>query len=53
LAPWSSDGELTRLVERLRADGRSVIYELPGSDRGPVGARIVRVDGAWQLQDAG
>ncbi len=53
LAPWSSDGALTKLVDRLRADGRSVIYELPGSACGPVGARIVRVDGAWQLQDAG
>lgn len=53
LAPWSSDGELTTLVERLRAEGRSVIYELPGSACGPVGTRIVRVDGAWQLQDAG
>lgn len=53
LAPWSSDPELTALVRRLRADGLSVIHELPGSDPGPVGARLVHRDGAWQLQDAG
>ncbi|MDD3650313.1 ATP phosphoribosyltransferase regulatory subunit [Immundisolibacter sp.] len=53
LAPWSSDPELTALIERLRADGRAVIHELPGSEPGPVGARIVRHDGAWRLQDAG
>lgn len=53
LAPWSSDPELTALIERLRADGRAVIHELPGSDPGPVGARIVHRDGAWSLQDAG
>lgn len=53
LAPWSSDPELTALIERLRADGRAVIHELPGSAPGPVGARIVHRDGAWRLQDAG
>jgi ATP phosphoribosyltransferase regulatory subunit len=53
LAPWSSDPTLTELVERLRADGRTVVYELPGSDTGPVGARIVRRGGGWALQDAG
>ncbi len=52
-APWSSDPELTALIEGLRADGRAVIHELPGSDPGPVGARIVHRDGAWRLQDAG
>lgn len=53
LAPWSSDPELTALIERLRADGRAVIHELPGSDPGPVGARIAHRDGAWRLHDAG
>ena len=53
LAPWSSDCALTALVERLRAHGRAVVYELPGSQAGPVGARIVQRDGGWALQDAG
>jgi ATP phosphoribosyltransferase regulatory subunit len=53
LAPWSSDPQLTALVERLRASGRTVVHELPGSESGPVGARIVQRDGGWTLQDAG
>jgi ATP phosphoribosyltransferase regulatory subunit len=53
LAPWDADPELNRLVERLRGEGRRVIYALP-SQRGAARdfnccERLARVDGAWQL----
>jgi len=34
LAPWSSDPDLQREIERLRREGRQVVTELPGQDKG-------------------
>ncbi len=53
LAPWGSDPELTALVQRLRVAGHRVVYELPGSDPGAIGERIVRRDGGWTLPNSG
>ncbi|MGK2941219.1 MAG: ATP phosphoribosyltransferase regulatory subunit [Immundisolibacter sp.] len=53
LAPWVSDPELTALVQRLRIAGHRVVYELPGSDPGAIGERIVRRNGGWTLPNSG
>jgi ATP phosphoribosyltransferase regulatory subunit len=53
LAPWRSDLELGRLVERLRARGDIVVTELPGhaTHRHELACThaIVRVEGRWRL----
>jgi len=54
LAPWSSAPELTARVNALRAQGRRVVYELPGEKRSGAhsGVRTLRErDGEWQLTD--
>ncbi len=53
LVPWDPDPALQRAVERLRAQGRQVLHELPGQ-RGSAHEyhcceRLARVDGVWQL----
>jgi len=53
LAPWDADPALARHVERLRADGRRVIYALPGQNGAPGDfnccEQLVRIDGDWRL----
>jgi ATP phosphoribosyltransferase regulatory subunit len=52
LAPWDSDPALQEVVERLRAEGRRVIYALPGQPGEPrdfdCRERLIFVDGAWR-----
>jgi ATP phosphoribosyltransferase regulatory subunit len=52
LAPWDSDPALHEVVERLRAEGRRVIYALPGQSGEPsefdCRERLRLVDGAWR-----
>lgn len=54
LAPWDSDPGLRLVVERLRTEGRRVIYALPGQPGGPRDLncceQLVKVDGAWQMR---
>ena len=55
LAPWSDDAGLQREMNRLRAQGRRVIAELPGSpadtrELGCVERLVPRDDGAWVLE---
>jgi len=54
-APWSSDPELRALIERLRAEGRTVIQALPGQEEDPriLGCRqiLTRRHGRWDIQD--
>ncbi|MBN2886094.1 MAG: ATP phosphoribosyltransferase regulatory subunit [Chromatiaceae bacterium] len=54
-APWSSDPELGALIERLRAEGRTVIQALPGQEQDPrsLGCRqiLTRRHGRWDIQD--
>jgi len=53
LAPWSSDPDLQREIERLRREGRQVVTELPGQakDARELGceARLERADTGWVL----
>jgi len=53
MAPWDADPELQRIVERLRAEGREVRYELPDQCGTPRDYnccdRLAKVDGVWQL----
>jgi len=52
-APWSSDPDLQREIERLRREGRQVVTELPGQDKGArelgCEARLERADTGWVL----
>ncbi len=53
-APWSSEPDLEALVKALRAEGKRVVYELPGEECkvGPRGGRALRKrDGKWQLTE--
>lgn len=53
MAPWDADPELQRVVERLRAEGRQVLYELPDQRGTPRDYnccdRLAKIDGVWQL----
>ncbi|MEA3638585.1 MAG: ATP phosphoribosyltransferase regulatory subunit [Lamprobacter sp.] len=53
MAPWDADPELQSLVERLRAEGRQVLYELPDQRGLPQDynccERLAKIDGVWQL----
>lgn len=53
LVPWDPDPALQRVVERLRAEGRRVLHELPGQRGTPRDyhccERLAQVDGVWQL----
>ncbi|MBK1705383.1 ATP phosphoribosyltransferase regulatory subunit [Halochromatium glycolicum] len=53
LAPWDADPALARYIERLRAEGRRVIYALPGQKGAPRDfnccEQLARVDGDWRL----
>lgn len=55
-APWDSDPELGTLVERLRGEGRRVVYRLPGDfgeqDQAPSDV-LVQEDGQWVLRASG
>jgi len=55
-APWSSDPHLQREIEHLRREGRQVIMELPGQDKGArelgCEARLERADTGWVLVTA-
>ncbi len=52
-APWSSDPDLQREIQRLRREGRQVITELPGQNKGAreLGCkeRLERADTGWVL----
>ena len=55
LAPWSDDAGLQGEVNRLRAQGRRVIAELPGApadtqELGCAERLVLRGDGAWVLE---
>jgi ATP phosphoribosyltransferase regulatory subunit len=53
MAPWDADPQLQSIVERLRAEGRQVLYELPDQHGAPRDYnccdRLAKVDGVWQL----
>ncbi|MCF8004573.1 MAG: ATP phosphoribosyltransferase regulatory subunit [Chromatiaceae bacterium] len=53
MAPWDADPELQPIVERLRAEGRQVLYELPDQRGVPSDynccERLAKIDGVWQL----
>jgi len=53
LAPWDADPDLQQFIERLRAEGRQVIYELPDQSGAPHDHdrcdRLARIHGVWQL----
>ena len=52
LAPWSSAPELAARVDALRAQGKRVVFELPGEKRrrGDGAPRALRErDGEWQI----
>ncbi len=50
--PWCSDPALGSVVERLRREGRQVIYRLPGDagQQDEAGETLVRSGGEWVLQ---
>jgi ATP phosphoribosyltransferase regulatory subunit len=52
-AAWSEDEAQWRLVDQLRAEGRRVIYGLPGQHGGAVelscSQQLVHRDGEWQV----
>ncbi len=52
-APWSSDPDLRQAIARLRREGRQVVTELPGQDKGAreLGCteRLERTDTGWVL----
>jgi ATP phosphoribosyltransferase regulatory subunit len=55
LAPWSSDGTLQAMVQRLRAAGRRVIRALPGQEAdarewGCEERLVPKADGAWVVE---
>ena len=53
MAPWDADAQLQPMIEQLRAEGRQVIYELPGQQGTPrdhnCSERLAKIDGIWQL----
>ncbi|WP_201219402.1 ATP phosphoribosyltransferase regulatory subunit [Halochromatium roseum] len=53
MAPWDADSDLQSIVERLRAEGRQVLYELPDQRGVPSDynccERLAKIDGVWQL----
>jgi len=52
-APWSSDPDLQQEIERLRREGRQVVTELPGQDKGAreleYTERLERAETGWVL----
>jgi len=52
-APWSSDPDLQQEIERLRREGRQVVTELPGRDKGAreleCTERLERAETGWVL----
>jgi len=52
-APWSSDPDLRQEIARLRREGRQVVTELPGQNKGArelgCEVRLERVDTGWVL----
>lgn len=54
LAPWSSEPELIARVKALRAQGKRVVYELPGEQIGVADGDLRRLrkrGGKWRIAD--
>ncbi len=53
MVPWDADAQLQPMIEQLRAEGRRVVYELPGeldAPRNDQGCeRLAKIDGVWRL----
>ncbi len=52
-APWSDDSQQKSMIDRLRAEGRSVVCGLPGQQGGAIemgcSEQLVHSDGEWRL----
>ena len=54
-APWSEEAELDAEVRRLRGEGETVVYELPGEAGGEPGRarRLRKRGGRWEIAESG
>jgi ATP phosphoribosyltransferase regulatory subunit len=49
---WQDDSDLNHYVESLRAEGKIVVYQLPGSEISTTHT-LIKLDGHWQVTETG
>ena len=54
MAPWGDDPDLLALVDKLKADGRVVVWDLPGQTGGAAAMgcdEVIRYTGSgWRVE---